>query len=55
MVNAIKLMNSGPYYHEPAHKLAMLVLQSELYAKDPDVRDAVDDILAVYRLIEDKT
>lgn len=54
MTNPLKLVNSGPYYHEPAHRLAMLVLQSDLYAESPDVRDAVDDVLAVYNLIEDK-
>jgi len=54
MTNPIRLVNSGPYYHEPSHRLAMLVLQSELYQKDPEVRKAVDDVLAVYKLIEDK-
>lgn len=33
--------------NDAAYRLAMLVLQSEQYQRDPDVRDAVDDVLAL--------
>lgn len=33
---------------DPAYVLAMLVLQSELYALQHDVRDAVDNVLATF-------
>ena len=42
------LIAASPDYHEEAHKLAMLVLQSDLYSSDPDVRDSVDNVLAIH-------
>ena len=46
------LIAVAPDYHEEAYVLALLVLQSDLY-KDPDVRDQVDNVLAIHRRVEE--
>ena len=42
-----RLIAAAPDYHEHAYNLAMLVLQSDFY-KNPGIKDAVDNVLAVY-------
>lgn len=37
---------------EKAYALAMRILQSDLYSTNPDVRDAVDAVLAIHRAAE---
>lgn len=37
---------AAPELAERGHSLAMLALQSERYARDPDYREAVDNMLA---------
>jgi hypothetical protein len=44
-----RLIAAAPDYHEHAYHLAMLVLQSQLYLSDPDVRDQVDNVLAIHQ------
>jgi len=47
-----RLIAVAPDYHEEAYVLALLVLQSDLY-KDPDVRDQVNNVLAIHRRVEE--
>lgn len=47
-----RLIAAAPDYHERAYILAMLVLQSEAYRTDADLRDAVDSVLATHREAE---
>ena len=49
-----RLIAAAPAYHEAAEELAMLVLQSECYT-NPDIRDAVNDVLAIHRRVEGET
>lgn len=45
-----RLIAAAPLYHDRAYHLAMLVLQSNLYATDVDVREQVDHVLAIHRM-----
>jgi hypothetical protein len=49
------LFAAAPDYHDHAHHLAMLVLQSPLYASDPDVREQVDNVLAIHAKAEGRS
>jgi hypothetical protein len=46
-----RLIAAAPSYHKHAHNLAMMVLQSDLY-EDPDVREEVINVLAIWRRAE---
>lgn len=46
------LIAVAPDYHEHAYALAMLVLQSDAYRADADVREQVDAVLAIHRKVE---
>ena len=49
------LVDAASDYHRASHALAMAGLQSDLYASDPDFRGAVDDVLAIWRGVEEAT
>ena len=46
-----RLIAAAPDYHDDAYILALLVLQSDSY-KDPDIRDSVDNVLAIHKRAE---
>lgn len=48
-----RLIAAAPAYHKHAYTLAILVLQSGDY-EHPDIRDAVDNILAIHQTVEGK-
>jgi hypothetical protein len=47
-----RLMAAAPDYHNHAYHLAMLVLQSDLYGADREVRAQVDHVLAIHAKAE---
>lgn len=49
-----RLITAVPDYHEWAYNLAMLILQSDLYYKDYEVKKAVDTILSIWREVEER-
>lgn len=50
--SATGILAAAPEYHEHAYTLAMLILQSEAYRADADVREQVDAVLAIHRKAE---
>ena len=49
------LIDAASAYHRESYALAMAGLQSDLYHSDPDFRDAVDNVLAIWRGVEEAT
>lgn len=43
-----KAGDAAPDYHVSAYRLAMHVLQSEMYRADPNTKVLVDDVLAIH-------
>ena len=46
------LIAAAPDYHDRAHHLAMLVLQSDLYRTDSEIQRLTDDVLAIHAKAE---
>lgn len=46
------LIVAAPDYHDAAHRLAMLVLQSDFYRSSPDVTESVDNVLLIHRRVK---